>query len=160
MPLTKTTKLWLWILSVPVALLLLCIIGLKLYLTSDRLKSMVIPPIEESTHRTAAVRSISFSVFPTFNLTIDGLSISNPRGSTFDEEKFISFGARLPSGLSRLDEDRLGQVEELPCDGPLDRAERPRWDRDFQVARRHRGDGRDTKSGERDSESRSSHPRY
>ena len=91
MPLTKTPKLWLWILSIPVALILLCIIGLKLYLTSDRLKSMVVPPIEDATHRTFAVREISFSVFPTFNLTIDGLSISNPYGSKFDEEKFVSF---------------------------------------------------------------------
>jgi len=90
MALSRTAKIWIYVISIPVGILLLAIIGLKLYLTGDRLKGMIIPRVEQATHRTVTVRDVSFSILPSFSIQIEGLSISNKAGSTFSRNDFLS----------------------------------------------------------------------
>jgi uncharacterized protein involved in outer membrane biogenesis len=89
MALTKKAKIWITILAIPVVIVIGSILTLKLYLTSDRLKALTIPKIEEATHRTVSVEDVSLSVFPTLGVTIDGLKISNPKGLSFDQDEFL-----------------------------------------------------------------------
>lgn len=90
MALTKTAKIWIIVVSTPVVLLIACAIAAKMYFTSDRLKALVVPRIEQATHRTVAIEDISLSVFPSIAVSIDHLKISNPVGSTFEKNEFIS----------------------------------------------------------------------
>lgn len=90
MALTRTAKIWIIVLSIPVGLVLAAVIALKLYLTSDRLKAMIIPEVEKTTHRTVSVRDASFSILPRFSVQIEGLKISNMKGSNFDRDEFVS----------------------------------------------------------------------
>jgi hypothetical protein len=89
MALSKKAKTWTMILSIPVVLIIAGIIAAKVYFTSERLKALVIPKIEDATHRTVAVNTISLSVFPTLAVSIDGLSISNPPGM-FEKNEFLA----------------------------------------------------------------------
>ncbi|MBI4811043.1 MAG: AsmA family protein, partial [Ignavibacteriales bacterium] len=108
MALGKKAKIWIIVLSTPIVLLLAAVIGLKLYLTSDRLKALVIPKIEEATHRTVTVQDVSFSIFPSFAVSIDGLIISNPEGVKFDKENFLSLdNLRLKVNVFALLGNRL-----------------------------------------------------
>ena len=90
MALSKTIKIWLIIISVPIMLLVIGIIGLKLYLTSERLKALIIPKIEEATNRTVSVQDISFTILPSLAISIKELKISNPKGLSFDKNEFLS----------------------------------------------------------------------
>jgi uncharacterized protein involved in outer membrane biogenesis len=90
MALNRTAKIWLIVLSIPVGLLIAAIVFAKLYFTSDRLKALIVPQIEQSTHRTVAVNDISFTIFPSLGVSIDGLTISNPKNRGFEGEQFIS----------------------------------------------------------------------
>ena len=90
MALSKAAKIWIIILSIPLALVLGVIIGAKLYFTSERLKALVIPPIEEAAHRTVTIDNISISILPSLAVTIDGLKISNPKDSPFERDEFLS----------------------------------------------------------------------
>ena len=55
MPLTRTSKIWITVLAIPVGLIVAAIIGAEIYFTSDRLKALVVPKIEASSHRSVAV---------------------------------------------------------------------------------------------------------
>lgn len=90
MALNKTAKIWIIILSIPVVLIVGAGIAAKLYFTSDRLKALVVPKIEDATHRTVSVGDISLSLFPSLAVSIDDLKISNMAGSSFDRNEFIS----------------------------------------------------------------------
>ncbi|MBI4549227.1 MAG: AsmA family protein [Ignavibacteriae bacterium] len=90
MALSKAAKIWIIILSIPLVLIVGGIIAAKIYFTSDRLKALVIPPIEEATHRTVTVKNISISILPSLAVSIDGLRISNPEDSPFDRNEFMS----------------------------------------------------------------------
>jgi len=90
MAFSKKAKIWLIIILTPIMLLIIGIVGLKLYLTSERLKAIVIPRIEEATHRIVTIQDISFSILPSLAVSIDGLKISNPEGMKFDRDEFIS----------------------------------------------------------------------
>jgi hypothetical protein len=108
MSIGKKTKIWIIILSIPVVLLFTAVIGLKLYLTSERLKALIIPKIEEATNRTVSVEDISFSVFPSFAVSIDRLSISNPPDKKFTRDIFLSFdNLRLKVNVFALLSDKL-----------------------------------------------------
>jgi uncharacterized protein involved in outer membrane biogenesis len=89
MPLGTTAKRWLIIASIPFALLLLVILGAKLYFTGDRLKALVVPKIEDASRRPVSIGDISFSVFPSIAVEIDNLTISNPPGTSFSRGEFI-----------------------------------------------------------------------
>ncbi|MBI5477168.1 MAG: AsmA family protein [Ignavibacteriales bacterium] len=119
MSLSKKAKIWIAVLSTPIIILIIAIIGLKLYLTGDRLKTLIIPPIEEATHRTVTVEDISFSVFPSFAVSIDKLSISNPPGKKFARETFLSFNnLRLKVNLFSLLKDKL-EINYIIIDHPV-----------------------------------------
>lgn len=90
MALSKKMKIWMAVLFTPIMLLLVIIVGLKLYLTGERLKALVIPRIEEATNRTVLVRDISFTLFPSLAISIDELKISNLEGAKFDKDEFFS----------------------------------------------------------------------
>ena len=90
MALTKTAKIWIIVVSIPVVLLLAGVVAAKMYFTSDRLKALIVPRIEDATNRTVAIDDISLSVFPTLAVSIDNLKISNPEGASFDKNEFIS----------------------------------------------------------------------
>lgn len=105
---SRTAKIWTIVLSIPVILLLIVIVTAKMYFTSDRLKALIIPQMEESMHRTIYVKDISFSVFPSFALSIDSLRISNPPGSPFEREEFLSLeNLQLKVKIFELLRDKL-----------------------------------------------------
>jgi hypothetical protein len=119
MALGKKAKLWIVILSIPVAFLMIALVGLKLYFTNDRLKSLIIPKIEEATHRTVTVQDISFSVFPSFAVSIDGLQISNPPDRKFTKELFLSFdNLRLKVNLFAILKNNL-EINYVIIDHPV-----------------------------------------
>ncbi len=90
MALSRTSKIWIGILSIPFIILFVGILALNLYFTNERLKELIIPEIEASTHRTVTVRDASFSILPRFSIRIEGLKISNKQGETFDRDEFVS----------------------------------------------------------------------
>lgn len=90
MALSKKAKIWLIILAIPLVLIVVGAVALKLYFTSDRLKALIIPKIEEATQRTVTVGDISLSLFPALAVDLEGLTISAPQGIRFDKEEFIS----------------------------------------------------------------------
>ena len=45
---------------------------------------MILPRIQEETHRTVAVNEISLSVFPNIGVSIEGLKIANPPRGKFE----------------------------------------------------------------------------
>lgn len=90
MALSKKMKIWMGVFFIPIMLLFAVIVGLKLYLTSERLKALIIPKIEEATHRTVLVQDISFTILPSLGISIDELRISNPEGMKFDKDEFLS----------------------------------------------------------------------
>lgn len=113
MALSKKAKIWIIILSIPVVLLLGAGIALKLYFNGERLKSMIIPPMEEQLHKSVAIRDISFTIFPTLGVTIEGLDITNPPGSGFSKSQFASFDRlevavkAMPLIAGRAEVDRI-----------------------------------------------------
>ena len=90
MALSKTAKIWIIILSIPLVLLIGGAVALKLYLTSDRLKAFIIPKIEEASNRTVTVQDISLSIFPTLAVTIEGLRITSPNPQAFDRPEILT----------------------------------------------------------------------
>src|SRR5271169_3356877 len=90
MALNKTAKIWIIILCIPVVLIVAAGIAAKLYFTSERLKALVVPKIEDATHRTVSLGDISLSIFPSLAVSIDDLKISNMAGSSFDRDEFIA----------------------------------------------------------------------
>ncbi len=89
MPLTRKSKIWITILAIPAGLIVLALIFATFYFTSERLKAVVIPQIEGSTHRTVSVKDISLSIFP-LGVSVGGLSISNPPNKGFESSEFIA----------------------------------------------------------------------
>jgi uncharacterized protein involved in outer membrane biogenesis len=75
--------------GIPVVLIVGGAVTLKMLFTSERLKAFIVPKIEEATHRTVTVNSISLSVFPALAVEVDGLSISNKQGEGFSEKPLL-----------------------------------------------------------------------
>ncbi len=90
MALSRKAKVWLIVVSIPVILIIGAVIALKAYFTPDRLKALVIPRIEEATHRTVALNDISLSVFPGIGVDMDGFSLSNRKGEGFSAQPFLT----------------------------------------------------------------------
>jgi len=108
MALSKKSKLWITLLSLPFVLLLAAGVAAKLYFTSDRLKGLILPKIEESTHRTVSVREISLSLFPTLSISLEGVKISNRQGMRFERNEFLSLDElRLKVKLVELLRNKL-----------------------------------------------------
>ena len=90
MALSRKGKIWLIILAIPVVLILAAVIGAKLYFTSDRLKAIVVPKLEQATGRQVSLGSIGLSIFPALSVQIDSLSVANAKGKDFSTAPFVS----------------------------------------------------------------------
>lgn len=78
------------ILGILIGLFLLVLVGLNLYLTDDRLRSWVLPPIQETLDREVQLDRISytfFRTFPRFGLVLEGFELP----STVDEDPVARF---------------------------------------------------------------------
>ena len=118
MALNKTMKRWIIIISIPVALVIIGAVALKLYLTGDRLKALVVPRIEETTHRKVTVGDVSLSLFPTFGISVEGVKMSNPRGVKFEKDEFLSLDKLvLDVKIFALLQSRL-EIDEIILDHP------------------------------------------
>ena len=74
------------VLGILILIIVILIGGLSLYLTDERLRSWVLPEIQEVTGRDVQIERISYTLFrtfPRFGLVIEGLEVPDPR-----EEKF------------------------------------------------------------------------
>ncbi len=70
-----------WVLGILLLILIILIGGLSLYLTDERLRSMILPEIREATGRDVQMEHISYSLFrtfPQFGLVIEGLEVPDP----------------------------------------------------------------------------------
>ncbi len=101
MALSRKAKVWLIIVSIPIILIVGAVIALKAYFTSDRLKALVIPQIEQATHRSVALNDISLSVFPSIGVDMDGFSLSNRKGDGFSQTPFLTL-SRLSVRVSLM----------------------------------------------------------
>ncbi len=90
MAFTKKSKIILIIVAVPLVLIAAAILAVELLFTSSKLKAMIVPRIEEATHRSVALNDIGLTLFPAIGVRIDGLSISNRKGDGFSDAPFIS----------------------------------------------------------------------
>jgi uncharacterized protein involved in outer membrane biogenesis len=90
MALSRKAKVWLIVVSIPIILIVGTVIAVKAYFTHDRLKAMVIPRIEDATHRSVALHDISLSIFPSLGVDIDGFSLSNRKGEGFSSSPFLA----------------------------------------------------------------------
>jgi len=91
MALPKAAKIWIIVLAIPVTLIVAGVIAAQIYFTSDRLKAMIVPPIEESMHRHVELKDISLSVFPSISVSVDNLVVFNRQGPVhFDREEFLA----------------------------------------------------------------------
>jgi hypothetical protein len=92
---TKKTKLWLIIVSIPVVLVLAGVIFLKIYFSGDRLKTLVVPKVENALNKKVEIKDISLSIFPTFGVELSGLRISSVGGNEFEKSDFVSLDELL-----------------------------------------------------------------
>jgi uncharacterized protein involved in outer membrane biogenesis len=87
---SRRTKIFAAVLAIPLVLLVAFILFLKLYFTSERLKAIVLPKIQAATNRDVTVKEIGLSVFPSFGVEIQGLSIANRQGQGFSNRPIVS----------------------------------------------------------------------
>ncbi|MEX0594423.1 MAG: AsmA-like C-terminal region-containing protein [Balneolaceae bacterium] len=110
-------KRLLQILGILLGLFLLILVGLNLYLTDDRLRSWVLPPVQETLNREVQLDRISytfFRTFPRFGLILEGFELPG----SVDEEPVASFDALTVSvKLFPLLRDRL-EITELELTRP------------------------------------------
>lgn len=110
-------KRFLQILGILVGLFLLLLVGLNLYLTDDRLRSWVLPPVQETLDREVTLDRISytfFRTFPRFGLILEGFELP----SSTAEEPVARFDALTVSvKLFPLLSDRL-EITELELTRP------------------------------------------
>jgi uncharacterized protein involved in outer membrane biogenesis len=90
MAIGRRTKLWLILLGIPLFLLIAGVIAVKAYFTSERLRDLLVPRIEEATGRAVTIADLSLSVFPSLAIEIDSLTMSNPPQGGFSERAFLS----------------------------------------------------------------------
>lgn len=115
---SKKTKIVLIILAIPTVLIVGGAIFLKLYFTSDRLKTLVIPKVEEATQRKVSVGDISLSVFPRIAISMEQLTVSAPQGEAFDKAEFLSLDELiLDISLFALLKDRV-EIDEIVLTRP------------------------------------------
>jgi uncharacterized protein involved in outer membrane biogenesis len=77
-------------LSIPLVLIIAAAITLKMLFTSERLKALIIPRVEEATNRSVSIKDIGLSLFPSIAVDIDSLSISNTKDQGFSSQPFLS----------------------------------------------------------------------
>ncbi len=90
MSFTRKSKILLALLAVPLILIVAAVVVLKVMFTSDKLKALVIPRIEDAIHRPVAVNDIGLTLLPSIGLDVDGLSIANRQGPGFSETPLVT----------------------------------------------------------------------
>ncbi|HEX9006036.1 MAG TPA: AsmA-like C-terminal region-containing protein [Bacteroidota bacterium] len=90
MALTRKSKIWLIVLAIPLVLIIAVAITLKVMFSGDKLKAMVIPRVEQATHRTATIRDMSLTLFPSVGVDMDGFSLANRQGEGFSATPFLT----------------------------------------------------------------------
>lgn len=78
-------KLFLKIAAGILAFFIVLIIALNLYFTDERLKSMILPPVQEAIGTEVQVERLSltfFKTFPRFGIEMDSFVLPNPEGET------------------------------------------------------------------------------
>jgi uncharacterized protein involved in outer membrane biogenesis len=86
----KWMKVVLIVVGVLFVLLVVAAVGLKVYFTSDRLKALIIPKLEEATRRDIAVGKISLKLFPHLGIGIEDLTVSAPQKISFDRDRLLA----------------------------------------------------------------------
>lgn len=109
----KKTRFWLILISIPVILAIAVAVFLKIYFSSDRLKSFVIPEVETTINKKVEIKNISLSLFPKFGIKIEELKITNPAFGQFKKPDFVSLDELLlevkifPLFRNRLEVDEV-----------------------------------------------------
>ena len=80
---TRSTRRWLLILGIPLLLIVGGTVALKLILTGDRLRGMILPRVEAALGRPVSVGDVSLSMFPSLAIRLDSLKIMNPPTGQF-----------------------------------------------------------------------------
>lgn len=113
MPVSRRTKIIVAVLAIPLFLLLISLLVLKFYFTSERLKAIILPKIQAATKREVNIKEIGLSIFPTFGVKVDGLSIENRKGPGFSErpllhlDEFVLDVKLLPLLANRFEVNQL-----------------------------------------------------
>ncbi|HEX7343804.1 MAG TPA: AsmA family protein, partial [bacterium] len=86
---SKTAKIILIVLAIPVVLVAAAAIFLKVYFTQDRLKALIIPKVESTIQRDVSVGKVSLKIFPNLAIKMASLEISGPRQGAFAKNEFF-----------------------------------------------------------------------
>ena len=98
----KFTRIILILLAIFISVIIVAGVGLKLYFTSDRLKALVIPRIEEQIQRQVSVGKITLKVIPSISLELRNLTISNPEGQKFTQSELDKITKSLDTTQNNL----------------------------------------------------------
>ncbi|MCH8524938.1 MAG: AsmA family protein [Balneolales bacterium] len=119
-------KIFLRIAAVLAGLLVVIIIALNLYLTDERLKELIIPPVNEALGTEVEVSRIGFTIFrtfPNFGLVMEGFNLPDETGESvvrFDELLLSVNLLPLLGGevnINRLDVIRAEVLYHVRADG-------------------------------------------
>jgi len=91
-------KLFLKILAGFLIFIIVAVIGLNLYFTDDRLKSMILPEIQETVGTEVEVERISltfFKTFPRFGVELDQFMLPDPEGEPVASLEQMILGVEL-----------------------------------------------------------------
>lgn len=86
---SRKARLWTIVIFVPLVLLVAAVVALKLIFTSDRLTSLLIPPLENATRRTIKVEHVSLKIFPPIGIEVNGLQVSNRSEEGFSDRPML-----------------------------------------------------------------------
>ncbi len=111
------SRIWLAVLAFP-RLGVMEFVALKVMFTSERLKSMVIPMVEDTTGRPVTINTISLSIFPSIAVEMQGVSVANRKGEGFSAEPLLALDIlRLNVKLLPLLKSRV-EVTSVELDRP------------------------------------------
>ncbi|MFQ5798406.1 MAG: AsmA-like C-terminal region-containing protein [Bacteroidota bacterium] len=86
---TRKAKVWTFVVVVPFVLLVAAVVALKLIFTSNRLTSLLIPPLENATQRTIKLEHVSLRIFPPIGVEVNGLEVSNRGEEGFSDRPLL-----------------------------------------------------------------------
>jgi len=87
---SRKAKIWLLVLAIPLVFVAVGIVVLKVMFTSEKLMSIVVPIVEETTGRPVTINTISLSVFPSIAVKMEGAGIANRQEDGFSSNPFLA----------------------------------------------------------------------
>jgi uncharacterized protein involved in outer membrane biogenesis len=118
MPMSRKAKIWLLVLAIPLVFVAVGIVALKVMFTNEKLKSIVVPIVEETTGRPVTINTISLSVFPSIAVKMQGASIANRQEEGFSSNSFLTLDVlRVNVRILPLFKSRI-EVTSLELDRP------------------------------------------